>query len=48
MKRLNHEQPIDKKPVVANKELWRKLTESSQASVSGGLVSVPGSDSVLT
>ena len=37
MKRRNSKQPTDKKPVVANSELWRKLTESSQATVSGGL-----------
>ncbi len=37
MKRRSSKQPTDKKPVVANSELWRKLTESSQATVSGGL-----------
>ena len=37
MKRRNNKQPTDKKPVVANKKLWRELTESSQAKVCGGL-----------
>ena len=36
MTRSNKKQPTDKKPLLANKELWRKLTESSQATVSGG------------
>ena len=36
MKRRNNEQPTDKKPLVANNELWRKLAEISQAKVSGG------------
>ncbi len=36
MKRSNKKQPTDKKPVVANNELWRKLTERTQAIVSGG------------
>ena len=37
MKRRNNEQPPDKKPLLTNKKLWRKLTESSQAKVCGGL-----------
>ena len=37
MTRSNKKQPTDKKPVVANNKLWRELTESSQATVSGGI-----------
>ena len=36
MKRRNNEQPTDKKPVVANKKLWRELTEGLQGKVRGG------------
>ena len=46
MKRRNNEQPSDKKPVVANKKLWRELTEGLQATVSGGLCDGRQSDLV--
>ena len=36
MKRRNNEQPTDKKPVVANKKLWREIPEGLQGKVRGG------------
>ena len=39
MTRRNSKQPNDKKPVVANSELWRELTEGSQGKVRGGSLS---------
>ncbi len=36
MKRRNNEQPSDKKPLLANSELWRELTEGLQEKVRGG------------
>ena len=30
-------EPTDKKPVVANSELWRELTEGLQGKVRGGI-----------
>ncbi len=38
MTRSNKKQPTDKKPVVANKELWRELTEGLQGKVRGGVL----------
>ena len=39
MKRRSNEQPTDKKPVVANSELWRELTVGLQGKVRGGFTS---------
>ncbi len=36
MKRRSSKQPSDKKPLVANKKLWRELTEGLQGKVRGG------------
>ena len=36
MKRRSSKQPTDKKPVVANNEQWRELTEGLQGKVRGG------------
>ncbi len=36
MKRRNSKQPNDKKPVVANSELWRELAIGLQGKVRGG------------
>ena len=36
MTRSNKKQPTDKKPVVANKELWREIPEGLQGKVRGG------------
>ena len=38
MKRRSSKQPTDKKPVVANSELWREIPEGLQATVSGGIL----------
>ena len=38
MTRSNKKQPTDKKPVVANSELWRELTEDLQGKVRGGAI----------
>ena len=40
MKRRNSKQPIDKKPVVVNNELWRELTEGLQGKVRGGITAM--------
>ncbi len=36
MKRRSSKQPTDKKPLVANNELWRELTVGLQGKVRGG------------
>ena len=40
MKRRSSKQPTDKKPVVANHELWREISEGLQGKVRGGQVVV--------
>ena len=36
MTRSNKKQPTDKKPVVANSELWREIPDGLQGKVVGG------------
>ena len=39
MKRRNSKQPTDKKPLLANNELWREIPIGLQGKVRGGFTS---------